>query len=136
MLTVTNAGTTAAGNYSVTVANSTGPIAMSAAALAIKTDARLTNIATRGHVGENDEVLISGFVTRGNGTKKMVLRAVGPTLGTQFSVAGALANPRLTLYRADRDNTVIDTNSGWGGLHRAQRRVRAGRRVSAAARVG
>jgi hypothetical protein len=45
----------------------------------------------------------------------MVLRAVGPTLGTQFSVAGALASPKLTLYRAGRENVVVDSNSGWGG---------------------
>jgi hypothetical protein len=114
-LTLANAGTTVDGTYAVTVSNSTGPVAASAAALAIRTDARLVNIATRGHVGDDDEVLISGFVTRGTGSKKMLIRAVGPTLGTAFSVSGALATPQLTLYSAARSNTVVDSNSGWGG---------------------
>ena len=86
--------------------------AVAAAALAVTTDARLVNIATRGHVGEDDEVLISGFVTRGAGSKKILMRAVGPTLGTQFKVADALAAPTLTLFH---DGKVVDTNSSWGG---------------------
>ena len=111
-LTLPNVGVTAAGNYGVTVSNSNGPLGASAAALAIRTDARLANIAARGHVGEDDEVLISGFVTRGEGVKKILARAVGPTLGTQFGVAGALAAPKITLYRG---SSVIDSNSAWGG---------------------
>ena len=111
-LALTNVGTLATGAYSVTVANSTGAVAAAAAALTVTTDARLSNIATRGRVGEDDEVLISGLVTRGPGTKKILFRAVGPTLGTQFKVTDALPNPTLTLYRG---STVIDTNSSWGG---------------------
>ncbi|MBL9188249.1 MAG: immunoglobulin domain-containing protein [Opitutaceae bacterium] len=111
-LTLPNVGVTAGGDYTVTVSNASGPLGASAAALAIRTDARLVNIATRGHVGDDDEVLISGFVIRGTGTKKILARAVGPTLGTQFGVAGALAAPKLTLHRGP---TVVDTNSGWGG---------------------
>ncbi|MBL9202470.1 MAG: immunoglobulin domain-containing protein, partial [Opitutaceae bacterium] len=111
-LTLPNAGVTAGGSYGVTVSTATGPVAASAAALAIRTDARLVNIATRGHVGADDEVLISGFVTRGTGTKRILARAVGPTLGTQFGVTGALATPRITLYRG---STTVDTNAGWGG---------------------
>lgn len=111
-LTLPNVGVTAGGDYGVTISNASGPVAASAAALAIRTDARLVNIATRGHVGADDEVLISGFVTRGTGTKKILARAVGPTLGTQFGVTGALAAPRITLYRG---STTVDTNAGWGG---------------------
>ena len=111
-LTLPNVGVTAGGHYGVTISNATGPVAASTAALAIRTDARLVNIATRGHVGDDDEVLISGFVTRGTGTKRILARAVGPTLGTQFGVAGALAAPRLTLRRG---STTVDTNAGWGG---------------------
>ncbi len=111
-LTLPNVGVTAGGDYSVTLSNATGPVAASAARLTVRTDARLINIATRGHVGDDDEVLISGFVTRGDGTKKILARAVGPTLGTQFGVTGALAAPKLTLYRG---GATVDTNSAWGG---------------------
>lgn len=114
-LTLTNVGPLAAGAYGVTISTSAGPAAAAAAALTVTTDARLVNIATRGHVGQDDEVLISGFVTRGAGTKKILLRAVGPTLGTAFNLADSLPNPTLTLYSAGRANAVVDTNSGWGG---------------------
>jgi hypothetical protein len=111
-LVLTNVGTLSDGSYSVIVSNGAGPAAASAAAVAVTTDARLTNIATRGHVGADDEVLISGFVTRGTGAKKILLRAVGPTLGTEFNVPDALAHPTLTLYHG---STVVDTNTTWGG---------------------
>lgn len=114
-LTLDNVGTASDGTYSVTVSNATGVAGVASATLAITVDARLTNISTRGHVGDDDEVLITGFVVRGTGTKQVVMRAVGPTLASQFSVADALANPKLTLYSAARGNVVVDTNSGWSG---------------------
>ncbi len=114
-LSVSNVGTTDGGVYSVTITNGNRTAAAAAAALTVTTDARLINIATRARVGDGDAVLISGFVTRGNGTKKILLRAVGPTLGTQFNVAESLANPTLTLYSSSRGNAVINSNSKWGG---------------------
>lgn len=114
-LTLQNVGTTSDGAYSVTVSNATGVAGAASATLAVTVDARLTNISTRGHVGEDDEILVTGFVVRGSATKKVVLRAVGPTLGTQFDLSDALANPKLTLSSSGRGGAVIDTNSGWGG---------------------
>lgn len=113
-LTLANAGTTVDGFYEVTVFSRNAPVAASAAQVTITTDARLTNIATRGLVGEeDDEVLIGGFVTRGTGDKKVLVRAVGPTLATApFNVTGVLTSPRLTLYRG---GTTVATNAGWGG---------------------
>ena len=75
----------------------------------------VVNIATRGHVGEDDDVLVSGFVTRGTGQKRVLVRAVGPTLRTEFNVPSTLTNPRITLYSADRGNSVVGTNAVWGG---------------------
>jgi hypothetical protein len=114
-LTLTNVGTTVDGGYTATLSNSSGVAAVAAFALTVTVDARLVNISTRGHVGDDDEVLIGGFVIRGRGTKMIVARAVGPTLGTQFNVADALAKPTLTLYNSGRDGSVVATNSGWGG---------------------
>ena len=113
-LTLANAGTTVSGYYEVTVLSRNAPVAASAARVVITTEARITNIATRGYVGvEDDEILIAGLVTRGTGDKKVLLRAVGPTLGTApYNVTGALAKPRITLYRG---STQIATNAGWGG---------------------
>lgn len=113
-LTIANPGTTSAGYYEVSVATRNSPNAISVAKLTVTTDARLVNIATRGMVGtEDDEVLISGFVTRGTGNKTVLLRGVGPTLGgAPYNVQGVLANPTITLFRG---STTVATNDNWGG---------------------
>jgi hypothetical protein len=115
-LKVTNPGVLSEGIYTVTIsARGSSAAAASAARLSVTTDARLVNIATRGQVGEGDDVLISGFVTRGATDKKILVRAVGPTLGTAFGVTGALAAPRLTLSSTGRGGGVLKTNAGWAG---------------------
>ncbi len=119
-LMLDNVGTLSDGTYSVTVSNANGVAGSAAAMLNVTVDARLTNISTRGHVGDDDEVLITGFVVRGAGTKKIVLRAVGPTLGTHFNVTGALTTPKLSLYSAASGAVAINTNSGWSGSGAAE----------------
>ncbi len=57
---------------------------------------RLANLATRGLVGTGENNLIAGFVVQGTAPKRVLVRAVGPTLAS-FGVPGALADPRLTL---------------------------------------
>ncbi|HVU36287.1 MAG TPA: immunoglobulin domain-containing protein [Opitutaceae bacterium] len=114
-LNLTNVGVLSAGAYSVTVSNATGVAAVADATLTVNTDARLTNISARGQVGTGDNQLIVGFVIRGQGSKQILLRAVGPTLGTQFNVSGALADPVLTLHGYSHGQVITDTNSGWGG---------------------
>lgn len=52
-----------------------------------------------------------GFVITGTGSKRIMIRAIGPTLGT-LGVAGSLANPTLTLF--DRDGSQIGFNDDWG----------------------
>lgn len=114
-LKLTNVGTMSDGTYSVQVANAAGTAGSASAKLNVTVDARLTNISTRGHVGDDDDVLIAGFVIRGQGSKKVLMRAVGPTLGTAFGVSGALANPQISLYGSGRGSPLIGSNSGWGG---------------------
>jgi hypothetical protein len=60
-------------------------------------------------VGTDERVLIGGFVVAGAAHKRMLLRAVGPTLAG-FGVADALADPVLNLYSG---STVIATNDRW-----------------------
>ena len=114
-LRLTNVGPLAAGVYTVNISNASGLVASSSAQLHVHVDARLANISTRGLVGEDDEVLITGFVVRGGGTKKVLLRGVGPTLATTFGVTGALAAPRLTLYRAGQESPLVANAGAWGG---------------------
>jgi hypothetical protein len=70
--------------------------------------ATVVNVATRGQVAPN-QPMTAGFVVTG-GEKTLLIRAVGPTLGA-FGVAGANADPELTLYSGQ---TVLATNDNWG----------------------
>ncbi len=79
-----------------------------------QTPARLINLAARAQVGPDAE-LIAGFVIAGNANKRLLIRAVGPTLGTAFGVSGALAAPRLTVFGPDSTTRIAATNSGWSG---------------------
>jgi subtilisin-like proprotein convertase family protein len=67
----------------------------------------LANISTRITVGTGDKVLIGGFIVSGTQPKKVILRAIGPSL----SVPGKLANPTLELR--DGAGGLIRFNDNW-----------------------
>jgi Tol biopolymer transport system component len=72
---------------------------------------KVMNVSTRGLVGTGQAQLIAGFVVSGNTPKKVLIRAVGPTLGgAPFNIAGALADPVLKLLKGD---TVVRENDNW-----------------------
>lgn len=78
--------------------------------------ARLTNLSTRATALTGANALLPGFVITGSGTKRILLRNIGPGL-TNFSVTGVLADPQLTLKRYDSaSSTYVDlaTNDNWG----------------------
>jgi hypothetical protein len=64
------------------------------------------NIATRLAVGTGDNVLIAGFIITGNAPKKVVLRAIGPSV----PVAGTLQNPTLELHAS---SGLLGSNDNW-----------------------
>jgi Matrixin len=67
------------------------------------------NMSTRGRVGAGDDVLIGGFIVGGQATKRIMVRALGPSLsGSGFS---ALADPSLELY--GDDGQLIALNNDW-----------------------
>lgn len=73
---------------------------------------KVMNVATRGVVGTDQGQLIAGFVVSGNTAKKVLVRAVGPTLAAApFNVAGVLADPALRIVRSD--NVVVRENDNW-----------------------
>ncbi len=74
-------------------------------------DSRLANISTRMKVGTNDNVLIGGFIIEGNQSKKVILRAIGPSLAA-YGIAGVLANPTLELRNSA--GTLLQSNDNWG----------------------
>ncbi len=75
--------------------------------LDIGADSRLVNIATRGRVGDGDDLLICGTIAVGNGTTTVLFRALGPSL----PVPGALNDPILELH--DGQGATIGTNDNW-----------------------
>ena len=75
------------------------------------TTTSLGNISTRLSVQTGENVLIGGFIVTGTQPKKVLLRAIGPSLGNANPpVLGALADPILELH--EPDGTVI-TNDNW-----------------------
>lgn len=70
---------------------------------------RIGNLASRGLAGSGDRTLTVGFVVSGTVPKRVLVRGVGPAL-TAFGVTGALADPRLEVYR---EGSVVGRNDNW-----------------------
>src|SRR5262245_16384231 len=70
----------------------------------------LGNISTRSFVQTGEHVMIGGFIVQGSGTKRVIIRAIGPEL-TQYGIPDALANPRLELHNGN--GVLIGTNDDW-----------------------
>ena len=71
---------------------------------------QLLNISTRLNVQTGENVLIGGIIITGAEPKKVILRAIGPSLGAQ-SVDGALQDPVLELF--DGAGEAVATNDDW-----------------------
>ena len=74
------------------------------------TTPRLINLSARASMS-NDNPLIAGFVIGGSTAKTLMIRAVGPTLGT-YGVTGFMSDPQLQLNLPQ--GTTL-TNDNWGG---------------------
>ncbi|MFZ1219318.1 MAG: delta-60 repeat domain-containing protein, partial [Chthoniobacterales bacterium] len=73
------------------------------------TSGSLGNISTRVRVLSGDNVLIGGMIVTGTANKKVIIRAIGPSL-TDFGVSGALQDPALELYQG---STLVSSNDDW-----------------------
>src|SRR4051794_2095594 len=71
---------------------------------------QLANISTRVAAGAGDHRLIGGFIISGTASKKVIVRAMGPSLNN-FGVTSALADPTLELH--DSTGAVIAANDNW-----------------------
>jgi phospholipase/lecithinase/hemolysin len=71
---------------------------------------KAANISTRGMVGTGQNVLIAGFIISGNQPKKVIVRALGPTLST-LGVSGVLADPSITIFNSSK--VVVASNDNW-----------------------
>jgi len=74
---------------------------------------RLINVSTRAQVGTGADVLVAGFSIVGTASKRLLIRAVGPSLGA-FGVMGTLADPVVEV-KALGATSVTAANDNWGG---------------------
>ena len=91
-------------NATITIADGTGTISND------DPPAQLLNISTRAQVQTGEKVLIGGFIVTGSGAKKVLIRALGPSL-TGNGIAGALADPTLELH--DSTDALTTSNDNW-----------------------
>ncbi len=105
----------AAGSYTVQITGVGGATGVALAELydlaSARTAAtpRLVNISARTQVGTGGDILIVGFNVGGTGTRRLLIRAVGPTLGA-FGVSGTLVDPKLEVFSG---TTVVAANDNW-----------------------
>ena len=118
--TIASATAASAGSYTVTVTGGSESATSSAATLTVGgtpppvQSGRIVNLSARADVGTGGNILIAGFVIQGSGSKNVLLRGIGPTLGLPpFNVTGALATPELTLISGA--GTTLATDTSWGG---------------------
>ena len=98
------------GNYTAIVRgvdNGTGIGVVEAYDLDLTVDSQLANISTRGLVQTGDNVLIAGTIVVGSPSRKVIVRAIGPSL----PLAGKLADPTLELR--DSNGNILQANDNW-----------------------
>ena len=70
----------------------------------------LGNISTRSFVQTGEHLMIGGFIVQGSGTKRVIIRAIGPEL-TQHGITDALGNPTLELHNGN--GALLASNDNW-----------------------
>lgn len=72
---------------------------------------KIANISARGEIPTATAIATVGFAVSGTAAKKVLIRAVGPTLTGAFGQPGYNAAPVLSLFSGQ---TKIDSNTKWG----------------------
>ena len=110
----------AAGGYTVQVAGTTSAAGLviaeiydAAGAARTAVTPRLINLSTLAQI-DPGATLAVGFVIGGTAPCRVLVRAVGPTLGTAFGIGGVMADPGLVLFSND-SGQQIGANDDWGG---------------------
>jgi hypothetical protein len=70
----------------------------------------LANLAARASVEGGEKVLIAGQIITGKTTKRVIIRAIGPSL-TSAGIAGPLSDPTLKIV--DGQGQVLASNDNW-----------------------
>jgi pectate lyase len=83
---------------------------------ATRSSGGFVNMSTRAHVQSGEGALFSGMYISGSGSKKVVIRAIGPSLAPWFS--NAMGNPVLRIYNSAGQQ--IAYNDNWGDSQYAE----------------
>ncbi len=84
------------GEYSVLVSNDSGSVLAGPIRVRMIRES-LFNIATRGYVGSQGEIMIAGFIISGTNPRRVLIRGVGKSL-EQSGLTGVLEDPRLVIF--------------------------------------
>jgi hypothetical protein len=108
------------GGYTVTVADKNGATGLvlaeiydAAGAARLASTPRLTNLSvlTAIEAGKN---LAVGFVLDGATARSILVRAIGPTLGSAFGLPAVMADPQLELFHQATGRKILENND-WSG---------------------
>jgi len=84
---------------------------------------RAGNISTRGQVLSGNDVMIAGFIVGGSQAKEVIIRGLGPSLGSA-GITNALPNPAIELR--DAAGNLLLSNDNWQSDPGAARVQQAG----------
>jgi hypothetical protein len=76
---------------------------------------RIVNLSSRAYLQSAAEPVLPGFVITGTGSKRVLLRAVGPTLSS-FGVSNPVADPQIALKRWNATTSAyidVTSNDNW-----------------------
>ena len=110
----------ASGGYTVTVTDKTGTSGLviaeiydAAGTARTATTPRLTNLSTLTQIDAGANLAV-GFVLGGTTARTVLVRGIGPTLGSAFSIQGVMTDPKLELFNNATGQKIMENND-WGG---------------------
>jgi hypothetical protein len=68
------------------------------------------DLSSRGFCGTGDNVFINGIIIQGDTAQSVLWRAIGPDLGTERGVIGALQDPVMTIFNSNGVQTATNDN--------------------------
>lgn len=107
---LSSVATSDAGNYSVLVSNASGAVVSNSVVLSVTpVPSRLINLSILTPI-VSGQPLTTGFVISGAFNKRVLIRAIGPSLSS-FGVRNAISDPAIALFNSQ--SVAIDGNDNW-----------------------
>ena len=77
------------------------------------TSPRLINLSSLTQIDAGANLAV-GFVLRGSTARTVLVRGIGPSLGTIFGLGGVMSDPKLELFDQETGSKITE-NDNWGG---------------------